>query len=438
MARPATPFTWATDPGAVVTEPSAQRKADGWIAGLIPPADYWNWLLQHIAEWIGFLETAPAVYATLEAAYADTVAGDLCIVDEKDLSAGSSPGAEDWNGIAVTADILSVCSTGRGVVYARTAILVEVERSDPTTVVKTYVKTIAGNIVRVITDGNFVYITTGRYLEAFRCDTAASVWTVDLGATVTIADIAICRNRLLCGGADSGAGVNVFCRNAATGAAYWSFNHGAAVFAVAASGARAFIAGAISGYASACTLRALVLDSGAALTNEGGASVDATFTAWNVIQPNAQIRHFTLATDGRHLYCGHDNTSAVQIEVRGCADGIISSSRTIAGLDVQCLSVDQGLLVASGIGGSSDYTTVCMDKKSLATSWRYANTLYDHTCNVADGTGVFIGRGAIGIPAIPALIRRHRGNRPTLYRRVDYTVDNDFSPVAGALTPSME
>ena len=442
MPRPSnSPSTWATDGAADVTEPPTQRKELGWIAGLIPPAGYWNWWMNLVGDWLTFLETAPQVYSTLEAAAAGTTPGDICIVDEKDLSAGSSPGAEDVTGIAVTADILSVCSTGRGVIYARTTIIVEVERSDFTTVIQTYVKTIAGNNVRVITDGEFVFITTGRYAEAFRCDTGASVWTKDFGATVTMRDLCICRNRLVLGGVSSGGGANVFCVDPADGSTIWSFTHGNAaseIHAVAASGARAFIAGVASSFASGATLRALVLDSGAALTNEGGAAVDATFTAWNVVQPDEQIRHFTLATDGRHLFCGHDNTSAVQIEVRGCADGEIVIERTITGFDVQCLSVDQGLLVASGIGGASDYMTVAMDRKTLATSWRYANTLYDHTSCVADGTGVFIGRGSIGIPAIPALVRRHRGNRPTLYRRVDYTVDNDFTPVAGVLTPSME
>lgn len=436
MSRPTDdPFTWATAAGAAVTEPTSQRKANGWIAGLVPPADYWNWLLRHLGQWVTYLASAPTVYATLEDAYADLDPGDLAIIDEGDSSLGASPGDVDTSGLSSGVNVAAVCITGKSVIYSTGTDLVELNRDDFTTVIRTYTKTVSGSIVRLISDGNLVYLLCGRRAEAMRLSDGVSVWTKDFGATLTMSDMALTRNRLLFGGNDTGAAANVYCLNAEDGTTYWTFNHGAQIRSVAASGTRGFMAGTASSYASGATLRCVLLDSGAAVTNEGGASVDTTGTAWNVVQPDIQIIRATLATDGRSLFTGLPSTAANQLVMRGCADGVVVASKVITGFGVKGLSVDQGLVLCCLSTGALGQA-LALSRHNLAAVWRWVDPTYDHTGIASDGAGVFVGRSPGA--AVAALFRRRRGNRPTVFRRTDYTVDNDFAPFPSALTPSME
>jgi hypothetical protein len=48
-------FTWATDPGADVQEPSSGRKALGYETGNKPPAGEFNWLFQQVANISGLV-----------------------------------------------------------------------------------------------------------------------------------------------------------------------------------------------------------------------------------------------------------------------------------------------------------------------------------------------------------------------------------------------
>ena len=82
-AKPSAKPEWATDGGALVTEPPSPKKAQGWIVEK-PPVRYWNWLLKFQYLWIDYLENmtdrisseydaivgsiASASYSTIEAA----------------------------------------------------------------------------------------------------------------------------------------------------------------------------------------------------------------------------------------------------------------------------------------------------------------------------------------------------------------------------------
>lgn len=55
MAKPNKVPTWATDGGAEVTEPSAGKRAIGWILER-PAYQYFNWLFNLIGQWLGFLD----------------------------------------------------------------------------------------------------------------------------------------------------------------------------------------------------------------------------------------------------------------------------------------------------------------------------------------------------------------------------------------------
>ena len=195
--------------------------------------------------------------------------------------------------------------------------------------------------------------------------------------------------------------------------------------------------GHASGFASGATLRCVRLDTGAAATNEGGASVDTTGSAWNQVQPDRQEHVNTLATDGRALFCGMPLAAANQLEMRGCGDGEVLISKAIANYDMQQLVVDQGFLFVVAATAGNVGKTMAFDRKTMAMAWCWADSTYDHACCAADGAGVFVGRVGVVAPA-PALYRRHRGNRPTIFRRIDYTENNDAVPCLQTLTPSME
>jgi len=57
MSRPATPFSWATDPAADIVEPAAGQKAIGWEVNDRPPAGWMNWAKHTIQEWIDYLDS---------------------------------------------------------------------------------------------------------------------------------------------------------------------------------------------------------------------------------------------------------------------------------------------------------------------------------------------------------------------------------------------
>ena len=57
MARPTTPKLWASDPAAISNEPPLSYRQAGFSAAQ-PPADYMNWALQNIYQWIDYFDGA--------------------------------------------------------------------------------------------------------------------------------------------------------------------------------------------------------------------------------------------------------------------------------------------------------------------------------------------------------------------------------------------
>lgn len=55
MARPGSSPSWATS-GAIVTSPTAAKKAKGWITSEKPPAQFMNWLFNLIYLWISYFD----------------------------------------------------------------------------------------------------------------------------------------------------------------------------------------------------------------------------------------------------------------------------------------------------------------------------------------------------------------------------------------------
>lgn len=57
MAKPTDLPEWATDGGAVVTEPSLGKKQSGWLSPEKPSDGVWNWLHNKTYEWLDWLDT---------------------------------------------------------------------------------------------------------------------------------------------------------------------------------------------------------------------------------------------------------------------------------------------------------------------------------------------------------------------------------------------
>lgn len=56
MAKPSQLPTWATDPGANITDPGTAKKAQGWIAEL-PPHEFFNYWQNLVYQWVVHFDT---------------------------------------------------------------------------------------------------------------------------------------------------------------------------------------------------------------------------------------------------------------------------------------------------------------------------------------------------------------------------------------------
>lgn len=54
---------WADGGGAAVTEPPDAKKADGWNPDEKPPAQYMNWWMNKVYQWVSFLRASLGAYA---------------------------------------------------------------------------------------------------------------------------------------------------------------------------------------------------------------------------------------------------------------------------------------------------------------------------------------------------------------------------------------
>ena len=100
MAKPTLKPDWVVgQSGTNIVEPTSGKKAAGWVADERPAAEYWNWLLQNISEWIDYVDSvsdtleafhlfyqavvgsgALATHTTLNAAMLDVAAGARILV----------------------------------------------------------------------------------------------------------------------------------------------------------------------------------------------------------------------------------------------------------------------------------------------------------------------------------------------------------------------
>lgn len=74
MAKPITKPSWMTGvSGSSVVEPTSGKKAAGWSVDERPAAEYMNWLMQNMSDWIDYIDTVSAALESFNLYYAAVV-----------------------------------------------------------------------------------------------------------------------------------------------------------------------------------------------------------------------------------------------------------------------------------------------------------------------------------------------------------------------------
>lgn len=72
MAKPASKLDWTVnnpDFATVTTEPTPQKKQDGWFPDEPPPREFMNWLFFNIGEWVDYFEVQTDALLALRGTY---------------------------------------------------------------------------------------------------------------------------------------------------------------------------------------------------------------------------------------------------------------------------------------------------------------------------------------------------------------------------------
>ena len=408
MSKPATVPTHDTN-GTLLTTPPSGILSDGYEPLDKPAAGWFNWLFYWITQWIAWLQTASPVFATTEAAYAALTGGDFGIVYENDKNYRLGIDTVGTAGGTAATDVSAICCNGTHVFYAHGAANpVMVARAALNTTVRTFTRTNAGTVARLLTNGTFLFAAYGTYVEAWTISTGASAWVYNHGATVY--DIAIHSSRLCLVGASGTGTKHARGLLQSTGGVQWSYAHGSAVpslYSVTAIPGAFVVAGDASTFASAANMRALAFLTGNDAANEGGTAADTTGVAWDKVQANTSLA-CALAGDRGGLWWINDTGNSVNILDR--TTGSVLTSYTIAA-DLNQIVVDQDNVYVAADGADRAW---CLDKHTLRPKWSYVAG-DDVMCVATDGAAVFIGLGST--PATFGVWRLPRGNRPHPFRR---------------------
>lgn len=417
MAKPTETPRWADLAAAEdIAEPDDTAKDSGWKARIRPPHEWVNWWWNLVYEWITWLSTAYPTYDTPEAAYADLDDGEAAFVYENDRNrqVGIASSAHSSTGTANTAcNALAV--SGTHLFYAEGGGNPKmVPRSDIDTVTRTFTKTNAGTILRLLfchAEGvQYLVAAYSTYVECWNVSTGASLWVYNHGATVY--DLACIHNRLGIAG-DTGTGSKeVRALLISSGVAQWSYAHGATIYSMCASGQAFIIAGNAAPAGSLASMRALYFASGADAANEGGTSADTLGVAWDATP--TQSLDQALAGDRKGIWWIERTGGTLNLIDR--TSGAILATYTIdATWDTHEVAVDHEFVyVAVDEGGLTTGWCYCFEKWTLRPVWRWKFD-GDPVRHVAtDGSAVFVG--IENTPSLPVW-RLYRGNRPHLFRK---------------------
>lgn len=412
-----TRFKWATGPNADVTTIPVAKRLIGWLFREPPAHDLQNWLFQKLAELTG----SAGKYDTLEAAYQDLDVGDTAIVDEDndavepgDRKTSTTPGT-----VAAGAfDFASVHSTAARVLVARYGdtddnYSIPRDLSWSGDIIQ-YAKTNAGAAYRIIGDDEIVLLAYGNYLEAFEPD-GTSRWVYDHGAAVR--DVCCDGDSVyMVGSAGTEAGnPEIVAVDRTNGIALWNYTHGATLHSVATDGVQVYAAGIQSGL-----VRLLYLDT---LGNVNVATAMASNNSENLC----------LDVDDEAVYVVQGNT--LERRSKHANAGITLASLNFGGLAgslstvPQSVSVDHRYVVVACNNVANEARRVYMlEKRTLSIVWYYdyvaSGTYSVFYQAVTDGQSVFVAGGSAGaVPPGHTVWRLYRGNRPTMFRKVQSSDD---------------
>lgn len=405
MTKPATVPTHDTN-GTLLTTPPSGILSDGYQALDKPAAGWFNWLFYWITQWIAWLQTAKPTFDTTEAAYDALTTGDWAWVYENDKNYRLGIDTVGTAGGTANTDVSAICVNGTHVFYAHGAANpIMVARAALNTTVRTFTRTNAGTVVKLLTNGTYLFAAYGNYVEAWTISTGASAWVYNHGAAVY--DLAVHSSRLCLVGASGTGTKHARGLLQSTGGVQWSYAHGDAtvtLFSVCAIPGAFVVAGNASTFASAANMRALAFLTGNDATNEGGTAADTTGVAWNAVQANDSVDR-VLAGDRQGLWWFDDVANTAYVLDR--YSGAVLTSYDIVD-QVNGIAVDQDHLYVAG-----DARVWCLDKRTLRPRWAYPTT-YDVDGVATDGAAVFV---ALGATPANGVLRLPRGNRPHPFRK---------------------
>jgi len=434
------PFDWASNATAISADHAPARPIDAQISQGYPegepvPAEEFNWALYMIGRGLmmSFDDLAAAVQGMTDGSGTPIEKSCLALEGDTDQEPGSLAFAIDEGSGNI--GLASIDVDGEYVFY-----LVFDAATDPVAVLRdlsntaapsiTYARSFIGTGQRIVSNGKYVAVAYGTFVEVFNRATAVLVWSHNHLATVY--DIAIDGTNLYLVGATS-AGIEAKAFTLAAGAAVWTYAHGSDLHSCATDGKRVFVSGLAAPAGSLSTLRCLVASSANDAANEGGTALDATGTAWDAIQATTITAGQRMTTDGRSLWIAYPGAAAAQIERRACGDGTILASET-SGDTMAGIAHDHELVYAITNSGPPNEIRA-FDRETLGQVWKYYNPhgnadLMD--CVTSDGARVFFGAVNV-VGAAPTVGRLYRGNRPSSWLRVD--PDDDCLPMRQLIIP---
>ena len=421
--RPTDTPDWATAPTPPQTDvekPGTGLRSIGWANLQRPPAEFVNWAWNRFADWAAHFASSASMFPTLEGAAnapaaAPLVVGDSCLINEPD---GGLPGA-------VTVAVLDATFTGGPIldlggdgvmmagVVAGAGRLRLVER-DGSGLIREYTFTNASTFVAAIVyDGAEVVASYNdgatNSIEKWDAVTGVSQWVIThVIVAGTVQSMAWDDSQIYVAIATLTA-PQILTLARATGATNWTFDHGNTLHSIVTNGLLVFAQGAVSGFASAATLRGIVASNGFDATNEGGNGADAV-NAWDAVQVTPSLSASTIAIDNKILW----TPDGADLESRSPAVGAIRQSITLTNA-VSGFAVDQSyLFVFDSVAG----LILSFEKSTLIRSWHAPSTAGGLK---TDGAALFSGTGGGGS-------RVARGNQPpALFRRVDPSTETWLS-----------
>ena len=323
---------WAT--GGSALEPSEGKKISGWVgAGERPGFRTFNWLALQAYNWILNLSSVSASYPNRAWFIDRAEAGDSGFVgiDRIDYI-GMSPNYTLQT--ESESAIVSVSTDGEYFVIILPSNITIRPCADITVTTRTFTPDAAtsGTLLKAVSNGKYLALARGEYLEIFNRDTGASVGYYDHGATIT--DVAIDSTRAYIVGAKVGA-ITTRAVTLSTAALAWSHSHDALLNCVVTDGLRVYVGGNAAGAAATSTVGSHVV----ALTAATGA------VEWS--ETDAAVAGFErMATDGEELFTVYSTTG---IRKRHCTNGAISQSLVIA--SILAIEIDQEYLYMSTSAG---------------------------------------------------------------------------------------